>query len=37
MGTTLFMLLVTLPLVLLTIGGIIYLFVLLYKALKKYN
>ena len=36
MGTTLLMLLVTLPLVLLAIGGIIYLFVLLYKALKRY-
>lgn len=36
MANTLFMLLITLPLLLLTIGGPIYLFVLLCKALRKY-
>lgn len=36
MITTLFMLFITLPIFLLTIGGIIYLFVLLCKALRKY-
>ena len=36
MKTTLFMALITLPLFFLTIGGIVYLFVLLCRALKKY-
>ena len=36
MKTTLFMVLITLPLFFLTIGGIVYLFVLLCRALKKY-
>ena len=36
MQRTLFMLLVTLPIFFLTIGGIVYLFVLLCRALKKY-
>ena len=36
MANTLFMLLITLPLFFLTIGGIVYLFVLLCRALKKY-
>lgn len=36
MASTLFMLLITLPLFFLTIGGIVYLFVLLCKALRKY-
>lgn len=35
MANTLFMLLITLPLLFLTIGGIVYLFVLLCRALKK--
>lgn len=33
MANTLFMLLITLPLLFLTIGGIVYLFVLLCRAL----
>ena len=36
MANTLFMLLITLPLFFLTIGGAVYLFVLLCRALKKY-
>lgn len=36
MKTILFMALITLPLFFLTIGGIVYLFVLLCRALKKY-
>ena len=36
MANTLFMLLITLPLFFLTIGGVVYLFVLLCRALKKY-
>ena len=36
MANTLFMLLITLRLLFLTIGGIVYLFVLLCRALKKY-
>ena len=36
MRTTLFMALVTIPLLFLTIGGSIYLFILLCRALKKY-
>ena len=36
MKTTLFMALVTIPLLFLTIGGTIYLFILLCRALKKY-
>ena len=36
MQNTLFMILITIPLFLLTIGGIVYLFILLIKALKKY-
>ena len=36
MKTTLFMALVTIPLLFLTIGGSIYLFILLCRALKKY-
>ena len=36
MANTLFILLITLPLFFLTIGGIVYLFVLLCRALKKY-
>lgn len=36
MKATLFQLLITIPLLLLVVGGIIYLFVLLCKALRKY-
>ncbi|MCC8084073.1 MAG: helix-turn-helix domain-containing protein [Clostridium sp.] len=36
MKTTLFMLLVALPILFLTIGGIVYLFILLCRALKRY-
>ena len=36
MANTLFMLLITLPLFFLTIGGVVYLFVLLCRALRKY-
>lgn len=36
MANTLFMLMITLPLFFLTIGGVVYLFVLLCRALKKY-
>ena len=36
MANTLFMLLIILPLLFLTIGGIVYLFVLLCRVLKKY-
>ena len=36
MKTTLFMALIALPLFFLTIGGVVYLFILLCRALKKY-